>query len=238
MSVLLPIQPGNLLPGVCYDSEQERLVDFAANMQAILSGQAFYNYGSTKPAAELNAYPWFRTTDGRWYFYSGGWITPNPEQSLLVRRIWVGDLTQLQSYDGGDTGSPSDRSGPMWEVDSAFAGRAPVGVGSLDPSGTAVAVLGTGGKDQVTLTDAMMPTTAIVPLDSNNNPISDRTVQKSGDSFGLPFQNGDFSGSGSGGRMTDVNLRINGGGGAAPTMPPYIGTYFIKRTARVYYLIP
>jgi hypothetical protein len=117
-------------------------------------------------------------------------------------------------------------------------GLFPVGVGSLQPSGTIVGAGGTGGADQHTLTDAQVPATAIVPLDSNSQPIGDRTVQKSGDGYGFTAQNGDFTSSSSGGRMTDILLRVNGGGGAHPTVPPYRGVYFIKRTSRLYYFIP
>lgn len=238
MSVLLPLEPGTLLPGVCYTSEQERLVDYAANLNAVLPGQAFYNFGSTKPSPENNIYPWFRTTDSRWYYYSGGWISLNPERSPSIRRIWMGSSgASLTTYDGGDANAPSDRSGPMWEIDTDFEARFPVGVGTF-PNAGAVTVGGTGGEDQHVLTDAEVPATQVVPLDSTNNPTGDKTVQKSGDSFGFSFQNGDFSGSASGGRMTDILLRVNGGGGAHSNLPPYIGIYVIKPTSRLYYLVP
>lgn len=235
----IPIRATESLPsGTCYPDEQSRLVAFAGAMAAVLPGLAFYNYGSTKPDPEFNSYPWFRTTDSRWYFYSGGWIALNPERDPNIRRIFRGDSTDLITYDGGDNNAPSDRSGPMWEVDTEMSGRVAVGAGTLQPSGTVIAVDDTGGVDEVTLTDAEVPATAINPLDSNSQPIGDKTVQKSGDGYGFVAQNGDFSGSGSGGRMTDILLQVAGSGGAHENMPPYMTVLFIKPTSRLYYLVP
>jgi hypothetical protein len=135
MSVLLPLQPGTLPPGVCYNTEQARLIAFTEAMKAVLSGQAFYNYGASTPAPENNGYPWLRTTDGIWYIYSGDWISPvGPEYDSNIRRIWTGSEASLPTYDGGDAGTPSDRSGPMWEVDHVFDGRSPMGVGTIPTS--------------------------------------------------------------------------------------------------------
>src|SRR5688572_10156107 len=116
-TILLPILAGSLPPGICLtgpDAEQNRMVAFAENMEAQLeAGQSFYNFGDTKPAVEFNAYPWLRTIDMRWYYYSGGWISP-VNYDANDRRWYAGTLVQLQTYDGGDLGAPSDRSGPMW----------------------------------------------------------------------------------------------------------------------------
>lgn len=237
MSVLLPLQPGTLPPGVCYASEQERLVDYASNLQAVLDGQAFYNFGSSKPDPAYNAYPWFRTTDSRWYYYSGGWISLNPDRDPNIRRIWVGDLTQLQSYDGGDSGAASDRSGPMWEVDTNFAAKFPVGVGTF-AGGTSVAVNTNVGADEVTLTANELPDAPVVPLDGNSAITANRSVQKSGTVTGLSSNNGDFSGTDSGGIETDVNLKIEGNGQPFEIIPPGRGVYVIKPSARLYYFIP
>lgn len=236
-TVLLPIVPGTLLPGVCYTTEQERLVDYAANLQAQLDGMAFYNFGSSKPDPANNAYPWFRTTDSRWYYYSGGWISLNPERDPNIRRVWVGDLTQLQSYDGGDSGAPSDRSGPMWEVDTNAAAKFLVGVGTF-AGGTSVVVGGTVGDDELTLTADHLPDAPVVPLDGNNAIIANRTVQKSGAVTGLSSNNGDFTSVSSGGIETDVNLKIEGNNQPIEIIPPGYGIYLLKPSSRLFYFVP
>jgi hypothetical protein len=131
-TVLLPLQPGTLPANACYNTEQARLIAFAEALRAVLSGQSYYNYGSSTPDPSNNAYPWLRTTDGIWYIYSGDWISPvGPEYDLNIRRLWVGSGPDLATYDGGDGGSASDRSGPMWEVDHDFDGRSPMGPGDV-----------------------------------------------------------------------------------------------------------
>lgn len=107
---------------------------FLGVSNAVLEGGlAFYNYGASVPVPENQAYPWFRTTDGRWYIYSGSWISP-VNYSLLERRWFAGTLVELVTYDGGDAGAPSDRSGPMWVEDTAFIGRSPMHPGAIPSS--------------------------------------------------------------------------------------------------------
>ena len=125
-NVLVPILPGALPPQYCFTTWQQALVDFANAMKAVLPGLAYYNFGPDKPAPELQAYPWLRTVDGRWYRFDGNWVAPT-NYTDLDRRWFPGTLVELQTYDGGDTGSPSDRSGPMWVEDTEQQGRVPVG---------------------------------------------------------------------------------------------------------------
>lgn len=145
-TILLPLLPGTLIPGVCYNDEQSRLNAYAENLQAQLPGQAYYNYGDSIPAVENNAYPWLRTTDMRWYRFSGSWISPvGPEYNVGIRRLWTSSAGLLQTYDGGDTDTPSDRSGPMWEIDHDFDGRSPMGPGAIEGSNPAKTLAG--GED-------------------------------------------------------------------------------------------
>lgn len=131
---LLTLLPGALPVGFCPGSEQERLNAYMAVSNALLQGGlAFYNYGDTKPDVTLQGYPWFRTTDGRWYYFSGVWKSPM-NRSSFERRLFVGTLTDLLTYDGGDNGAPSATSGPAWEESTEFRGRSPMGPGAIPTS--------------------------------------------------------------------------------------------------------
>lgn len=134
-TILLQLLPGNLVPGACFNDEQSRLNAYAEALNAQLPGQAFYNYGDSIPAVENNGYPWLRTTDMKWYRFSGDWISPvGPEYHVGIRRIWTSSAALLQTYDGGDTNPASDRSGPMWEIDTEWAGRSLMGAGLIPGS--------------------------------------------------------------------------------------------------------
>lgn len=226
----MPLQPSTLPVGVCYASEQERLNSFAGNLHAILDGQAFYNFGDTVPAVEFQSYPWFRTVDYRWYTYDGGWISANPEQSEYVRRLFVGTLAQLILYDGGDNTPLSDRSGPMWEEDTAFQGRSPIGPGTLPTSGAAVTVATNYGADQHTLVATELPATIPMTVPANDwgsgapSPATFRLLADDQEVDPSPINiSSDFT--------------IAGGDQPHNNLGPVRGCYIIKRTSRVYYKI-
>ena len=94
-----------------------------------------------QPSPEQRAFLWHEPSTGRIYHWdstSGAWISPNPEEaSGDARRWWSGDLTTLQTYDGGEIGAVGTNSGPMWEEDTAFAGRSPMGPGAIPTSNPA-----------------------------------------------------------------------------------------------------
>lgn len=131
-TVLLPLQAGNLLE-TCFGSEQARLNAFAAALFAQLPGSSFFNFGDTLPDVSNNSYPWFRTIDSRWYHFSGDWISAvNYDDG--DRRLYGKSLTDLLTYDGGDAGAASDRTGPMWVEDTDMIGRSPMHPGLLPGS--------------------------------------------------------------------------------------------------------
>lgn len=228
-SVLLPLQPSSLPPGVCYASEQERLSSYAANLHAILNGQAFYNFGDAVPAVEFQSYPWFRTIDYRWYIYDGAWISANPEQSTDVRRLFVGSLTDLLTYDGGDNTPLSDRSGPMWTEDTDFQGRSPIGPGNLPTSGDPIVVATNYGADQATLLATQLP--ASIDLTVSTNDYGEPPFNVTG--FRLLSDNQDVDG-----QRDQTSSYVNPGGGQPlDTLTPVRGAYVIRRTARIFYKV-
>jgi hypothetical protein len=230
---LLDIRPGTLPPGVCYTSEQTRLVAFAENMQAVLeSGMAFYNYGASVPAPEFQDYPWFRTVDGLWYTYSGDWISQRPkkDQDPNTRILYVGTLVALQTYDGGDTNPPSDRSGPMWEEDTTFRGRSPIGVGAIPDSDPPVTLAllqehGAGSHEQ---TVAQLPAHTHPPIDADVDGFwMHRTTSVGG--------NGNVGASPDSQRVSTTGA--TGGGEEFPIVHPVLACYVAKPTARLYYKV-
>lgn len=78
-----------------------------------------------------------------WHAVLGHWVSRHPiEASDPSRRIYVGDAASITTYDGGDAGPINQpATGPMWEIDTAFAGSAPVGVGLIPGSSPAATIV-------------------------------------------------------------------------------------------------
>jgi hypothetical protein len=188
-------------------------------------GNSFFNFGPTYPAINNRIFPWL-DQDGNWWIYDQSlWLRKNiVAASGYDRRIYVGTTTDLLSYDGGDgTATATNTTGPMWEVDTEFEARFPVGAGAFVASG-AVAVMGKAtstaivGEDQHTLTIPEMPAHThnffpLVTADANN-----------GGANGVQY-----------GTTANVATSSTGDGTSHNNLPPFYGVYFIKRTIRVYY---
>lgn len=225
--------PGTLPEPYCFESFQKLYSDtFLLGQIVAVNGSVFYNLGDTEPTPELRDYPWFRTLDGYWYFWStavGAWVRPHAvPASGSERRIWVGDLTALQTYDGGNAMASGAASGPMWEQDTDFNGRIPMGVGTLPTSGDAIALGVNDGADEIT-------------LDATNLPPHSHGVKSAPDGTpGSGFNYNDIEESSSDEPEEILQTTETGGdaGATAPTdiLNPVRGVYFIKRTGRLYYL--
>lgn len=240
--VLLPIQSGNLPPNYCFTGWQKLLVDFAAVMFAKISGQSYYNVGATKPAVQFQAYPWLNTTDGRWYQFSGQWISPHPWQyatSLGLRLEWEGTEADLKLFDGGDAGALSSVSGPMWEIDHNYDGRSSMGPGTIPTSN---------------------PSKVLAVTEDFGEGAHQMTIEEVGPHI-HPLQT-EASITNAGGTIDVVNTGVGGPGlqigltGVAtnvlevlantyattqqnmPVIHPVRGCYKIRRTTRIYYAVP
>lgn len=223
--------PGTLPEGFCFENWQQIYNTFFNLATASLPGQyRTYNYGDSEPTVDDRDKPWLRLnvdqSPDQWYVYfNGEWVWEHEvPASSNERRIWVGSTVDLETYDGGSAGAVTATTGPFWEVDTDFAARFPLGVGTLPLSGTVVNVTDTGGVDTVTLTTAQIP--------AHLHTISNAYAAQVGSGGGAIIG---FSGTGTGVvATTPVNSDSTGGGTAHSNTPPYIGVYFIKRTARVY----
>ena len=224
ITLTAPSLPANYCPA----SYQKLANDIIGGTQATFNstiGNSFFNFGPTYPAINNQIFPWL-DQDGNWWIYNQSlWLRKNPVAAGgFDRRIFVGTTTDLLSYDGGDgTATATTTTGPMWEVDTLFDARFPVGAGAFAASG-AVAVLGTAtstsivGEDQHTLTVPEIPAHThnffpLVTADANN-----------GGANGVQY-----------GTTANVATSSTGGGAAHNNLPPFYGVYFIKRTSRVYY---
>lgn len=249
MSLLLPILPSNLDPNYCFTGWQKTLNDFANAMKAVLNGETFFNQGDQVPPPELQAYPWFRSTDGRWYIYSGSWLSPNPETSTDVLRIFTGTKASIWSYDGGDgsdpaTVTPGPSVGAMWDVATELTDNLPIGVGT-----TVATVLGTGGSATAVLSMANMDHWHGVGTDGapggNDPPIMiSRPWGVSPTTFTERLQDSPGAGTWGDGPLFSSGTMGSTGPIANSTLPtafsiipPVVGVYFIKRTGRQFYKV-
>jgi len=168
----------------------------------------------------------------RWFVFDGvNWLSPHPvPPNCPEGRIWLGTEQSLWAYDGGDgtnpaINAPTANTGAMWQVETLFQFRFPLGVGTNTigfdgnvPS--AVALLEQGGDERVAPTaDTMFPHTHAVTRDNIN-------VAGGGTAVLQPVG------------FTPANVEQTtsvGGGKTSQNMPPFVGVFFIKRTTRIYY---
>jgi hypothetical protein len=233
----------------CFTTPQKFNLDIVAALYGYIPGQYSVIIDSeTEPAVADRGKLWFKREVGGsptgllFAYFGGNWVSPNREPaSSAARRIFRGSAADVWSYDGGDgtdpsTNPPSAAAGAMWEIDTDFAARSPIGPGTLPLSGTVIAVGDTGGVDQVTLTEAQTPEHTHKMAKNVSSSTSLQTDQKA------IAWNGLFSGNNAyvlteGDTPADIGKSGPSGSGQAHTnMSPYISTYFIRRTSRQFYL--
>jgi hypothetical protein len=228
---VLSFEAAQLPEGTCFATEQERLNAFVAAMRGILPGNySTVNKGSTAPESNDRDKPWLRTNpdgspDGTYYFFDGTWKRAHPLSPGAVM-IWTGDASGVPTLDGGSAGTATTMSGPFWEIDPGFAARFPVGVGAF-ASAAVVNVRDTGGEEKHELLTAELPTA----LGSLKDPYLSIIAEEPAGNFSLNGTNGAI-------RKAPLNDLLKGGEGTAHNnLPPFIGVYFIRRTARTHYSI-
>jgi hypothetical protein len=156
--------------------------------------------------------------EGRYRYVGGKWVRPHSvSPSSFEVKMWRGDLASIDTLDGGSSGAVTDSTGPFWQVDTDMSARFPVGVGTL-PSTTAITVGGVGGEEKTVLTVSQLPAHAhdIIGYALGGANVTPQIVA---DDDILNATNT---------RATEVA----GEGEAHNNLPPYIGRYFLKRTAR------
>lgn len=231
---LITLTPPSLPVGYCPSNYQQLANDVISGTQANFNssiGNSFFNFGPNPPALNNQVYPWL-DEDGNWWVYNQGrWARKNPvSKTSDERRIYVGTTTDLLSYDGGDgTATATDFTGPMWQVDTEFEARFPVGAGTFAASGVVVVqgkVTSTAvaGEDKHTLVSAEMPK-------HSHTMTWDSQDTSGGNQLKTLYYGPDAN------VVNDIVKSSGDAGGDAPhnNLPPFYGVYFIKRTSRVYY---
>jgi microcystin-dependent protein len=230
--------------GLCFNNEQDRYNFFASNLRGFLPGVfSTFNYGSSEPAAEDRDKPWIKLNpDGtidRVYVYNGAWVAPHPwAPDCGVVMMWEGTLQEIDSFDGGSTGTVTDTAGPMWSMVAEMAAKFPVGVGSFD-SGAVVNPGDEGGEEQhqLTVAESAAHTHLCVNADTGNTG-SLTSLTNTTSITGAGRNSSSSTEYTLEGTATVPNKGVTaptGGDTAHNNLPPYRGIYFIRRTLRRFY---
>lgn len=232
----LQLQPGTLNNAQCWPSTPQALyAEMFEKGRALVGSLTGIIISETTPLPQDRDKGWIKTSSGHpigifvWDTVLNYWVYPNPEppNSTGVNtgpiRWWRGTIASLATYDGGEAGAVSSVSGPMWELDADLNGRFPISPGTL-ASGTVIGIGDTGGNERVTLT---LPN---VPPHTHTVPLPQSSTAEGGNSGYLINVNSGTQQTGSAGGSGTPEV-------AQPftVLPPYIGVYAIKRTARQYY---
>ena len=139
LEVIAPTLP----PGSCLDPEIPALI---AQTRVLFPSQfSLFIKGANEPTVEQRTYGWMKTDaitgviQGifTWSALYGLWLKPHWTNNSVPnneRRIWVGSLTALETYDGGESSTVSDTTGPFWQQATAMADKFPLGVGGTIPT--------------------------------------------------------------------------------------------------------
>lgn len=253
------IVPTSFPEGYCPANWQTLANDLASGMSGYVPGSYnFFNYGTSEPGVNDRNKPWYRLNpDGspdKWFvFFAGSWVAPHPvEASSEERKIWTGIESDVWAYDGGDGNNPSvtaptDSTGAMWEVDHDFDFRFPLGAGtSPAPASTTVNSGDTGGEENHVLaedelaehTHFVASTDNVANLGGSGNSPTDLTAST--------FVAGAANQGGAGDNSyalaktaTEATVGLTSPTGESDphnNMPPYRGVFFLKRTARLFYV--
>lgn len=214
--------------GFCPSTYQELLNGFSANQYIQIDTSTITLVASaTKPI--ITTVAWLQLDQfGRpvriYWFAQGVWMSLHPQPPGFVMP-WFDPVPTFSSFDGGDGAAQSTLSGPMWERISTLDGKFPLTAGTL-PSGTIVAQGGTGGEENHELQlDEMPRHTHDVTAPGRQDPNTNTSWEK-----------------GSGPDETIVSQPA-GGDGSGDTvphnnMPPYVGMCWLRRTSRMFYVVP
>lgn len=143
-NVQLPVTFTEFPPGTCFGTDSDLANAIAGNLVVTFPGSLTpWNIGAQVPSVDNRDKPWLKTDalDGSvigvfsWNTVQAQWTSNHWQNNggtppLQERRIFVGTLTDLETYDGGSPGTVSAVTGPYWVQDTALTDGFPVGVGA------------------------------------------------------------------------------------------------------------
>jgi hypothetical protein len=130
-------------PGYCPTTNQQFADDIAAAIEVFLPNEfAFAIKSSSQPTVEQRDRIWAKVDNSTgviigfytWNTVVGQWVKNHWPLGVIPtneRRIFIGSLLALESYDGGESGTISQSTGSFWVQDTAFTDKWPLGVGTL-----------------------------------------------------------------------------------------------------------
>ena len=236
----------------CFTDFNRFALDIVAAMGGYLPGEYSVIIKSiTEPAAADRDKAWIKLIDDGgdgipgpyppFNYYGGKWVVSNPiPASEPAVRLWFeGSEASVWSYDGGDgtdptTTPPTNTTGAMWQVDHNYDFRFPLGAGT-SATPTTVSVGATGGEENHSLT--------IPELAPHSHTMQDHFGEATPNITSTPPGNAVVWLPGP--TVTDpldVSTDSTGGAGTPKvvtphnTMPLYRVGFWIKRTARIFYV--
>lgn len=209
-------------------------------LQASLAGDIIGTIISeTTPGVDDQDKPWLKLnadgTPDRIYRYANGyWLSKHPAfAGQLV--IWEGAVADIPTLDGGEAGTVTAISGPMWERVTELDGKFPLGVGTLAVSGTVVAEGASGGVDRqdVIVTVAQLPPHQhdLAVEQKGNTVDTEAGFLRVGGSLEVEWSPNNSS------RAGWTRSEGDGDPIVLDQMPPYYAVYFLRKTARQYYRV-
>jgi len=246
MSQQVILTSGNLPAGYCWTNPQEFYNTIIRLTGAVVSGNAPNMIVSPNVPADPDAL-WVKTVggylEGLYLFQGSGWWRPHPKPPGGYERIiWTSPsdtfLSQvdLGNYDGGNSSevlNAEGTTGPMWEMDPAFAFAFPVGIGtnSVAYNGTfSTITMGLpGGEEQHTLLAPEIPkhSHGMDPLGLDEMALLNVIGAQWEHPGNVPSNNSKLFQPFGGDPTTGLTT-------AHQNMPPYRGVIFARRTGRIY----
>lgn len=252
MPTLYPLTPGTLASN-CYPATPQELYNEMFEKGGVSLDIVGVIKSASAPTATNRDKLWIKLDGsnrpvGHFIWQGGLWIWPHDTPaSGSERRIWVGTTGALETYDGGATGTVGDASGPMWDVDTAFDGRALIGQGTIPDTSPARTIAVTGTSDSLggignwlkTLLRVELPNFRLKLFGSTEegepaaNPDGDSVIAQrlnvDSDAQSYDMAEDEVS--------SDPTIGVTdalGSGQAFVQAPPFYGIYVIKRTARIF----